>query len=1189
MASLTDSERSMMEGILADLDESLFQGPTPDPTPVKPVRQRTDTPSKTRPSTHLSPLMTRKLGRTPLGNRTNMLLPKQSNSKPKGITPAQQVPATKGVTKAELDAMMDGIEDWDWSEMEAEANGAEGSQATRLPQLITYATPMPTSTQPAPDRVTEPCTRCIVDSVEVINPGSYKNIKHLFVHVDLPASVPRDKRMVELKDDWVSTDVRPGDTINVLGRFTPVPAHLNYSSSITLTSLKNTLIIHPDLLLTSTAISSSAQCSRKPIITSLIASPTNFTDSTVWGNFLHEIFQACLDEGQWDKKFIEDKIDEVVQNGLGELVKLSVGVEKAKVEVRTRAVGVQAFSERFIADYPKPDAELTDSRNTSSKSLLALTGLHDVEEDIWSPTYGLKGKIDASMQATIKDEDGPSKVVGNAGLGRTKATSWTVPLEIKTGRANAGMEHRAQTMLYTLLVAERYGVEVPTGLLYYTQTDQVIRVTPSRHELRSLIVARNEIASYMMRRKWNNKSDVQPEDDTAESLQGSSTLEDLEDVNVGKFLPPTIDREWACKKCYAVDSCLLYRKAVDRVEDDTSEIADLYAMKTSHLTPPQLDFFAKWEKLLAQEEQDAIRFRKELWTMTAEERETKYGRCFANMRIVVGEGGKNEGKNVAKIHRFTYKFVRGGDMVGSLLNGYITKGDAVTVSIEPDLLALARGFVLDLQPDFVVVGLDHVLNVDGVLARTRTQARSFTTSEDVSAGNVVFRIDKDEITGGMGRIRYNLANLFFAGGDSRRLNLVVDLKTPEFEDTSNLVFPPNNPLNESQQAAMEKVMRARDYTLILGMPGTGKTTTISEIIKELVRRKKTVLLTSYTHSAVDNILAKLGGDDVTFDILRLGNVDKVHPEVRKFTLAEKATASSVEQLERQIFDPPVVATTCLSLDHALFSRRTFDYCIVDEASQITLPTCLGPLRHADKFVLVGDHFQLPPLVRNPAARKGGLDVSLFRRLSEAHPAAVVDLAMQYRMNEDIMSISNELIYGGRLKCGSKDVAEAVLKVPKKAQVIKSFHDAATRNQCEQVTGGCWMERILDEQTKVVFVDTDTLPGRESRVGELVQNEVEANLVHQVARALLEGGVESHQIGVITLYRQQIKLLSHLFQVTPAQKDIEILTADRSQGRDKDCIILSMVRSNDAKAVGELLKDWRRATGQSKTQEEMVSK
>jgi DNA replication ATP-dependent helicase Dna2 len=64
----------------------------------------------------------------------------------------------------------------------------------------------------------------------------------------------------------------------------------------------------------------------------------------------------------------------------------------------------------------------------------------------------------------------------------------------------------------------------------------------------------------------------------------------------------------------------------------------------------------------------------------------------------------------------------------------------------------------------------------------------------------------------------------------------------------------------------------------------------------------------------------------------------------------------------------VVATTCLGVNHAIFSRRTFDYCIVDEASQLTLPVSLGPLRCAAVFVLVGDHYQLPPLVRDSEAR-----------------------------------------------------------------------------------------------------------------------------------------------------------------------------------------------------------------------------
>jgi DNA replication ATP-dependent helicase Dna2 len=99
----------------------------------------------------------------------------------------------------------------------------------------------------------------------------------------------------------------------------------------------------------------------------------------------------------------------------------------------------------------------------------------------------------------------------------------------------------------------------------------------------------------------------------------------------------------------------------------------------------------------------------------------------------------------------------------------------------------------------------------------------------------------------------------------------------------------------------------------------------------------------------------------------------------------------------------------------------------------------------------------------------------------------------------------------------------------------------------------------------VFVDTDRVPALDSRVGDLVQNEVEGILVHQLATALTAGGVDAQDIAVITPYRQQIKLLASRFG--PTLPGVEILTADKSQGRDKDCIIISLVRSNDTGNVG----------------------
>ena len=108
------------------------------------------------------------------------------------------------------------------------------------------------------------------------------------------------------------------------------------------------------------------------------------------------------------------------------------------------------------------------------------------------------------------------------------------------------------------------------------------------------------------------------------------------------------------------------------------------------------------------------------------------------------------------------------------------------------------------------------------------------------------------------------------------------------------------------------------------------------------------------------------------------------------------------------------------------------------------------------------------------------------------------------------------------------------------------------------------------------MDTDALPARDSRVDDLVQNEGEAELVCQIAGALVRSGVREEQIGVLSLYRQQVKLLGHMLNGDGGVKQedekargkgIEILTADRSQGRDKDCVIISMVRSNDTGNVG----------------------
>jgi DNA replication ATP-dependent helicase Dna2 len=122
----------------------------------------------------------------------------------------------------------------------------------------------------------------------------------------------------------------------------------------------------------------------------------------------------------------------------------------------------------------------------------------------------------------------------------------------------------------------------------------------------------------------------------------------------------------------------------------------------------------------------------------------------------------------------------------------------------------------------------------------------------------------------------------------------------------------------------------------------------------------------------------------------------VHAALRNFTLGGRGSAldargRSVRALQELEGQAVVVGVTALGVKHSMFRRRRFDFCVVDEASQITEPVVLAPLRCCGAFVLVGDHHQLAPLVRNAVAREAGMGTSLFKRLADAHPQAVAEL------------------------------------------------------------------------------------------------------------------------------------------------------------------------------------------------------
>ena len=702
-------------------------------------------------------------------------------------------------------------------------------------------------------------------------------------------------------------------------------------------------------------------------------------------------------------------------------------------------------------------------------------------------------------------------------------------------------------------------MDVTFGLLYYLELSKTLSIRGIRHELVQMIQVRNRLAGYIRERTQ---------------------------------LPPMLKKAQMCNKCYAKTPCLIYHKLSEDGNGDSSGLSDDFEAFTQHLNKDDRDFFRKWDDLLTKEEGNLIKFKRELWTLLSNEREA-LGRCFGD--VVLDSHTVHEDQHGSRINRFKYTFRKRNATSGfSFAESQISVGEPIVVSDERGHFALANGYITHVHTSHVTVAVDRRLH------RARAKTAGFNPISNQSFRGIMevgkeglseledpeeqmtYRIDKDEFSNGMALVRNNLICMMDKDlYQSRHLRrLVIASQPPVFKSASTAYTLPNSAsLNVDQKQAIEKVMRAKDYALVLGMPGTGKTTTIAHIIRALVAQGKSVLLTSYTHTAVDNILLKIRDDNVP--ILRIGAATKIHPDVQEFADLAAIPKKTIEELKHSYENPQVVATTCLGINHNIFNQRIFDYCIVDEASQITLPVCLGPIRMARTFILVGDHYQLPPLVQNKAAQEGGLDVSLFKLLSDAQPDSVVNLEHQYRMCEEIMLLSNTLIYSGRLKCGTPEVAARSLEIPD-IHALAQFHAGdiiSTQSRQEiclgKANGRCWLNDLLVPSAKTLLVNTDTLGAAslETAQGQRVVNHLEAVLCTQLVEALIACGISARDIGVITFYRSQLSLLrQNLRRYAP---ELEMHTTDKFQGRDKEIVILSCVRSNSENHVGELLRDWRR--------------
>ncbi len=255
-----------------------------------------------------------------------------------------------------------------------------------------------------------------------------------------------------------------------------------------------------------------------------------------------------------------------------------------------------------------------------------------------------------------------------------------------------------------------------------------------------------------------------------------------------------------------------------------------------------------------------------------------------------------------------------------------------------------------------------------------------------------------------------------------------------------------------------------------------------------------------------------------------------------------------QAVERILNGATVVCATLTGLDSEVLGQRQFDLAVIDEAAQCTEPVCWLPLLRSKCLILAGDHCQLPPTILSQEAAQLGFSISLMERLVDMYgPLVTRRLTVQYRMHEAIMTFSSQQFYDADLEAHASVRGHLLCELP-----------GVTAN--------------LLTQTPVEFIDTagagyDEMPEPD---GKSRFNPQEAELVTCKVKAFLDAGVPAAAIAVIALYSAQVTLLRDKLPIP----GLEIDSVDGFQGREKEAVVLSLVRSNAEGEVG-FLADVRR--------------
>lgn len=413
---------------------------------------------------------------------------------------------------------------------------------------------------------------------------------------------------------------------------------------------------------------------------------------------------------------------------------------------------------------------------------------------------------------------------------------------------------------------------------------------------------------------------------------------------------------------------------------------------------------------------------------------------------------------------------------------------------------------------------------------------------------------------------------------------------PSFLSNPPVISVPELPtLNPSQSLAVQMALE-NPLSLIQGPPGTGKTVTSATLVYHLIKgahknSKSPLLVCAPSNVAVDQLAEKIASLGLRVIRIAAKSRELLESPVASLSLHERVRIEAISNpdsklgalfkllevqgelsardelrlaklrkvAENSILNTcDVICTTCVGAGDPRLSSRRFRAVLIDEATQATEPETLIPIVHAGvrQVILVGDHKQLGPVIMNKAASKAGLAQSLFERLILLGHRPI-RLAVQYRMHPSLSSFPSNMFYDGALQNGISD-----------------------NDRMRQLNGFVWPSRIPMFFLACIGIE------EMSSSGTSFLNRGEASLIEKLATSLIrDDGIDPSSIGVITPYEGQRAYIVNTMAITgslpsTSYAPIEVASVDAFQGREKDYILLSCVRSNDHQGIG-FLSDGRR--------------